>query len=542
MAKQSAQDILRNYEQLHNLTIEAALREVEALYDGATWQISLLAALQSYKEGEGKFTLSQYPALKKKVDDTIKKLHADLSVTITDGISTSWGNSNKKNNKLLDIRFADSSPSKRAKQILYDPNLRALNAFITRKDKGLNLSDRIWNSLEPFKMELEAGLALGIKEGQSARAMAKDLKKYQIDPDRLYRRVRDAEGELQLSKKAREYHPGQGVYRSSFKNALRLTATETNISYRYSDNLRWQTMPFVIGIDIQTSDQHPKYDICDKCRGRYPKDFLFKGWHPNCMCYQTPVMLSNKEYSKYEDSILGIGDAPGIQQVITVPAGFNEFIRENQKRIKNWSSPPYWFTDNSKYVKKAIQINKTKLPVDYSVLKLTPYIQNLQAAKYKDVFPELSTEEKASINGYTDNEYWRLNSYLRGLNVSADTAAYLNAYRNLLNNALDAISKPYEGIAYRGSTLDAAALSVYKTALKEGSEVTHDYFTSSSYDAGSQFSGNTKFIIYSKNGRVIEPISFHDHEKEVLFKAGTKFKVKKIKKTGSITFITLEEI
>jgi hypothetical protein len=541
VAKPTIQDILRNYERLHNYTIDAFLKEVEALYDGATWEISIMAALQTFK-GEGKFTLSQYPSLQKKIDNAIKKLHADLSVTITDGISTSWGNSNKKNNKLVDIRFADKKPSKRARQILYDPNLPALKSFITRKEKGLNLSTRIWNALDPFKMELEAGLGLGIKEGKSAREMAKELKQYQLNPDKLFRRVKDAEGELQLSKRAREYHPGQGVYRSSFKNALRLTGTETNIAYRYSDNLRWQTMPFVIGIDIKLSPAHPRYDICDKCAGRYPKDFIFKGWHPNCICFQTPVLISNEEYSKYEDSILGIGEAPGIKQITVLPAGFNEFIRENYKRIKGWSNTPYWVTDNAQFIKKAIQINKTKLPVDYSVLKLAPYIQNLQAAKYKNVFPELTIEEKASIHGYTDNEYWRLNSYLRGLNVSQESAAYLDAYRNLLNNALDAISKPFEGIAYRGSSLDAEAIAAYKTALKEGTAITHDYFTSSSYDAGSQFQGNTKFIIYSKNGRIIEPVSYHDHEKEVLFKAGSKFRVKKIKKDGSVTYITLEEI
>lgn len=46
--------------------------------------------------------------------------------------------------------------------------------------------------------------------------------------ERLYRRVRGADGKLHLSKAAKAYHPSQGVYRSSYKNAMRLTRTECN--------------------------------------------------------------------------------------------------------------------------------------------------------------------------------------------------------------------------------------------------------------------------------------------------------------------------
>ena len=51
-------------------------------------------------------------------------------------------------------------------------------------------------------------------------------------------------------------HPGRGVYRSSYMNARRLAATETNIAYRTADHLRWQKMDFVVGIEIVLSDNH----------------------------------------------------------------------------------------------------------------------------------------------------------------------------------------------------------------------------------------------------------------------------------------------
>lgn len=343
----------QNQEKLNVLNIEAALKTIEGLYHGSSYEIALMAALQTLKE-EGKFALAQYPALQKKIDEVIAKLHANIQITIVNAITSSWYLSNRKNNMLLDRRLASANASKIAKQILYNPNLNAYQQFLHRKDKGLNLSERIWNSLEPWKMELEAGLGLGISKGQDAAAIARDLKQYQLNPDKLFRRVRDAEGVLQLSKKAREYHPGQGVYRSSYKNALRLTATETNIAYRTSDNLRWQSMPFVTAIKIELSGQHHKCDMCDKLQGEYPKDFIFKGWHPFCMCYAIPRLISKQEYNKYEKSILGIGEAPGINLVEETPSVFNEFIKNNYDRINNLNSTPYWFSDNSGYVKNAL--------------------------------------------------------------------------------------------------------------------------------------------------------------------------------------------
>ena len=91
--------------------------------------------------------------------------------------------------------------------------------------------------------------------------MASDMKKYLKHPDKIFRRV-TVNGKLQLSKAARAYNPESGMYRSSYKNALRLTRTETNMSYRTADIERWRKLPFVTAFKINTSNNHPKYDIC----------------------------------------------------------------------------------------------------------------------------------------------------------------------------------------------------------------------------------------------------------------------------------------
>jgi len=314
------------------------------------------------------FNINDYPRLKQQIETQVRKLHSDIYTGVVNGIKTSWGLSNEKNDILVDRRLAGRRPKPRVKQILYDPNKRALNQYIARREKGLNLSDRVWKTIEPYKHELEAGLGVGITDGMDARSTARELKKYLVEPDKLFRRVRDAEGKLQLSKAAKEYHPGQGVYRSSFKNAMRLTRTENNMAYRTADSERWKKMPFVKGIQIKLSAQHPKYDICDSMVGSYPKDFLFRGWHPQCLCYAIPELMTDEEYEKYEDSLLGIADfdPEAVRYVEDPPEGFQQWVRENAERVDGWKSRPYWVKDNQRYYNQALQDGAA--PVE-SVLK-----------------------------------------------------------------------------------------------------------------------------------------------------------------------------
>ena len=86
--------------------------------------------------------------------------------------------------------------------------------------------------------------------------LSRDVRQYLKYHNKLFRRVRDKDGVLRLSKAAAAFHPGRGVYRSSYKNALRLTATENNIAYRTCDHLSWNALPFVLGQEIKTSNNH----------------------------------------------------------------------------------------------------------------------------------------------------------------------------------------------------------------------------------------------------------------------------------------------
>jgi hypothetical protein len=340
-------DLEKDFEQKNLKIIARNAKKIKALYEGSIIEISLVGSTITLKEGT--FLLSKYPQLKAVIDHELQKLHLGIYSTIVNSVKESWDLSNEKNDLIVDKRLAGKKPTANGERILYDTNRGALDEFIKRKEKGMNLSDRVWNSLQPFKSQLEGGLAIGISEGKSAASMARDLKSYLNDPDKLFRRVRDDNGNLQLSKAAKDFHPGRGVYRSSYRNALRLTATETNIAYNAADQERWLKMPFVIGLKIQTSHNHPEYDICDELAGVYPKTFVWRRWHPFCICFQTAVQLSDEEYEKYEDKILAGEPLPEIKGITDVPKAFTDYVEKNKDRIEGYKSKPYWYKDNKQY-------------------------------------------------------------------------------------------------------------------------------------------------------------------------------------------------
>lgn len=342
------------YEARHLRQIAARLRRIKALYGQAIDRITVRVDSIVYRGVT--FKLADYPTLKAFIEEEIKALKKGIYIELTDGIRTSWNLANEKNDLLVDKRLAGKKPKLKAKQILYDPNEGALREFLKRKEKGLSLSDRVWRSLRPFPAMIESGLSVGINEGKGAAEMARELKSALLQPDRLFRRVRNAEGELELSRAAKNYKPGRGVYRSSFKNALRLTATETNMAYRTSDFERWQNMPFVVGVQVQLSRSHPRFDVCDHLQGTYPKDFLFKGWHPQCICYSTAKLASDEDYNKMEDAILGLSDdVPDIKQVEKIPASAVAWMEKNAERVKGWSTTPHFIRDNKEYLGKYLK-------------------------------------------------------------------------------------------------------------------------------------------------------------------------------------------
>jgi hypothetical protein len=217
---------------------------------------------------------------------------------------------------------------------------------------GLRLSSRVWQYTDTLHTEIEQAINAAMEEGMSAAQLSRDVRKYLKNPDALYRRVRDKNGKLVLSKSALRYNPGRGVYRSAYKNAMRLTRTEINMAYRRADFERWQQLPFVTGFKIKTTDR--KFNTCDLCtelQGIYPKDFCFVGWHPQCLCICTPVMISENQMKQLNRSVLSGEDPPEFPQP-DMPENFKKWVADNGDRIEranNRDALPYFLRDNANF-------------------------------------------------------------------------------------------------------------------------------------------------------------------------------------------------
>ena len=224
------------------------------------------------------------------------------------------------------------------KEGFFSRNLEALNAFQKRVDNGLTLSDRVLQTAQTAKTQLEFYLQSGIGTGQSADTISRDIRQLLQDPDKRFRRIRNSNGQLVPSKPMANFHPGQGVYRSAYKNALRITSTETNMGYRLSDYERWQQLDFVLGFQVKRSWNSEPCIICDALVGRYPKWFIFPGWHPFCICNATPILMERNDFADYmlRDVKAEYRSKNYKLKIITeIPIAARQFFADNPGYVQN---------------------------------------------------------------------------------------------------------------------------------------------------------------------------------------------------------------
>jgi hypothetical protein len=347
---------IQAFDNAHYRTTEQYTRAVDALFDVATMEISQAAA-KGKIDPEKPFSFDDYPKIKGVMQNVTSQLADRLTTTIESGSKNQWLFACKKNDGFIASIMDTSKLSKARLNKMQDQNLDALKAFQGRKVEGLNLSERVWKYVGQYQEQMESALDAGLGEGRSAQQLARDVKQNLNDPNRLFRRVRDKRGNLVLSKAARAFHPGRGVYRSSVKNAQRLTRSEINMSYRESDWQRWQSLDFIVGFEVVRSNHEPlcDCDICSQLVGRYPKTFKFVGWHPQCMCYAIPILMDEKTFDDNE-----LGDLKAALRGTTykhkqaantapdVPDGFKDWVKDHIEAQKKWASIPYFIRDNFK--------------------------------------------------------------------------------------------------------------------------------------------------------------------------------------------------
>lgn len=355
---------LRGFDAQHYARTTRYARQVERLYNTACSEIAAAAGRIEIPE-DGVFSFDDFPATRRQAQGILNRLAKRVEAVIETGTRTEWQAACDKSDTFLSsiLRTSRLSPEEAAQY--QARNLEALQAFQQRKAGGLGLSQRVWKYTEEFKTALELGIDVAVGEGRSAGQLSRDLRQYLQNPDKLFRRVRDKGGNLRLSKAASMYHPGQGVYRSSAKNAERLARTEVNMAYREAEYRRWQQLDFVVGFRVMLSNNHtttdskgkkvPLTDICDELAGDYPKTFKFLGWHPQCRCVVVPIMSDYDEYNDDRANRLKAivrgktyKSLPSRRTVRDVPAAFRSHIEAIAERAKGWKSVPYYIRDNFK--------------------------------------------------------------------------------------------------------------------------------------------------------------------------------------------------
>ena len=230
----------------------------------------------------------------------------------------------------------------------------------------------------------------------------------------------------------KDYHPGQGVYRSAYKNALRTSATTTNIAYRSADYERWSKQDFILGIEIhRSSNNRGPCRICDAMVGRYPKTFKFTGFHPFCICFATPITMEPEDFADFllNDTV------PQGQTITDIPQAAKDFVAKNKNELQS----TFWYKDN-------FLENETSEEKEGHVRQKTEKQENVVKPKNEtfDIYPtnngnvrisslhgKNEKEENLKVASYLANKY----GYEIALIANPDNKKSADSFNKTLNVA-----------------------------------------------------------------------------------------------------------
>lgn len=413
---------------------EAYAERVRTLFAATVNEIlALNRSLPKLGDGEMYSFDNETAKRQKEVERLLRQLHSVATMAIEKGIKLEWAQANSECDKLVQSCFGKAALSSPEFTAWTERNNAAMTAFINRSENGMNLSQRVWKSVRQLRDEMEVAITVSVGEGESAASMSRKVRQYLNDPDLMFRRFRfkDPEtGEWKRKWKKRIKDPatgkvrwidydkssyqdewtGPGYYKSSAQNAMRVARTETNIAYRRADQARWEQMDFVLGQRVNLSRSHPKKDICDKLAGDYPKDFVFDGWHPQCFCYVTPILLDEETMAEMQDIFLAGGDykaalqrAANKRRIKDYPDNFKEWVRENEDNIaqsRGRGTEPYFIRNNAAAIDEILNPTpKTLTPLEIATKRhesRTPEQEEEIRLRWKERQQRIETEKAAA--------------------------------------------------------------------------------------------------------------------------------------------------
>lgn len=342
-------------EQLNNL-FAVYNKRLGRLYSDYVKKLTSLGYGEDVLEDDALFNFDNFPQLKARLNEIFNDYYQNSLLCyksgITDGVALAYNHDEM-------VIGGYSVLTDKAIRVARDT---AAATFISNRLKtknGLNLAQTVWNYCQQTKSEFEMAMsntiADGIKKGSSAEEIGKSIRKYLNDPDMMHRRYhtikvqkngkkkdvvtwrrrRIIDGKVRFIEEPLE-KVGMGVYRSARKNALRVARTEINSAYHKARNERWQNEPFVIGQYIHVSPQHNIDDICNDLEGRYPKDYVWISWHPQCICTSDPITIQGDEKKEFYKRLMAGEDMNNYVSpfaVLTMPEKYNQYIKDNSEAI-----------------------------------------------------------------------------------------------------------------------------------------------------------------------------------------------------------------
>lgn len=227
-----------------------------------------------------------------------------------------------------------------------------------------NLSNRVWDFKDDSKKAIEQIVQDAIKDGKGVNETKNSVKEFLNT---------DGNGKMK--------HGGEpGVYKNPEKNCERLMRTEVNAAYRSAEIDSYNAMDVVLGYEIHLSGNHTTTrrkkngevkiihikDICDQCAGKYPKNFVWFGWHPNCRCYITPITMTPEQFGEYMDAEDEGREKEYLESIMIkdFPDGFKKYYGEYSSKIAKSAAKnpkrklPSWIENNKQILPKSEEKNK----------------------------------------------------------------------------------------------------------------------------------------------------------------------------------------
>lgn len=426
-----------------NLLFAAYNKRLGRLYSDYVKKLTSLGYGEDVLESDALFNFDNFPQFKARLDDIFNDYYQNSILCyksgITDGVALAYnhdemviGNYSVLTNKAIKVARDTAAAT------FISNRLKAKN--------GLNLAQTVWNYCQQTKSEFEMAMsntiADGIKQGSSAEEIGKSIRRYLNDPNMMYRRYhtikvqkngkkkdvvtwrrrRIIDGKVRFVEEPLE-KVGQGVYRSSRMNALRVARTEINAAYHTARNERWTNEPFVIGQHIHISPQHDPEedaDICDELEGYYPKGFVWNNWHPNCMCTSDPVMIYGEEKEQFYKRLYAGEDMSNYVSpncIKDVPDQFKRYVEDNADKIVDAykrDKLAWHLANNKTYWTKYLNAAQRK-QMGVSAMSRREAIQEIAKARHakRDAAKIQQNWERRRMAMYTE----RMNNKIKGVQL-----------------------------------------------------------------------------------------------------------------------------